>query len=84
MTYKVRVTVKLKTGVADPEGMTIADAAHSLGFSAVASVSAGKSFDLVLDASSDDEATRLAKDLAQRLLANLVLETFEVSSPVVC
>jgi phosphoribosylformylglycinamidine synthase len=75
---KARVFVTLKPSVFDPQGSTIAGALHSLGYQAVTDVRQGKYFELELDASSTDEAERLAREVADRVLANPVIESFRI------
>ena len=53
---KARVFVTLKPSVFDPQGQTIADALHSMGYAGVGDVRQGKYFELELDAASADEA----------------------------
>ena len=75
---KAVVTVMLKDGVLDPQGKAIGHALHSLGFSGVGEVRAGKVIELDLDA-TDPAAARLeAEAMARRLLANTVIERFHV------
>ena len=57
MTMKARVFVTLKPSVFDPQGHTIAEALHSLGYGGVADVRQGKFFELDLGAASPAEAT---------------------------
>ncbi len=80
---KARVFVTLKPSVFDPQGSTIAEALHSLGYGTVADVRQGKYFDLDLTVNSPDDAERLAAEVADRVLANPVIESFriEVSRP---
>jgi phosphoribosylformylglycinamidine synthase len=75
---KARVFVTLKPSVFDPQGSTIAEALHSLGYAAVSDVRQGKYFDLDLAVESPAEATRLASELANRVLSNPVIESFRV------
>ena len=75
---KARVFVTLKPSVFDPQGRTIAEALHSLGYDRVGDVRQGKFFELDLDVPSAEAARELAKDLADRVLANPVIETFRV------
>ena len=56
MTMKARVFVTLKPSVFDPQGHTIAEALHSLGYGGVADVRQGKFFELDLGAASPAEA----------------------------
>ena len=74
MRFDARVEVTLREGIADPEGATIERALPALGFLGVHEVRAGRSFRLVLDADSESAARELAQSLADRLLANPVLE----------
>lgn len=75
---KAVVFVALKPSVFDPQGNTIADALHSLGYEAVGSVRQGKYFELDLRVESAAEAERLAGEVAARVLANPVIESFRV------
>ncbi len=76
MTVKVYVT--LKRSILDPQGKTIAGALGTLGYGAVRDVRQGKYFELDVDAASADEARSLATEVADRLLANPVIESYRV------
>jgi phosphoribosylformylglycinamidine synthase PurS subunit len=75
---KARVFVTLKKSVFDPQGKTIQDALHSLGYHGVADVRQGKYFELDLDAPSPDAARKLASEVADKVLANPVIESYRV------
>ena len=75
---KARVFVTLKKSVFDPQGKTIADALHSMGYTGVADVRQGKFFELDIDASSADQAKTLAAEVANKVLANPVIESYRV------
>ncbi|HEY3884345.1 MAG TPA: phosphoribosylformylglycinamidine synthase subunit PurS [Vicinamibacterales bacterium] len=75
---KVRVFVTLKPSVFDPQGKTITDALHSLGHTAVADVRQGKFFELEIAAGSSDQARALASEVADKVLANPVIESYRV------
>jgi phosphoribosylformylglycinamidine synthase PurS subunit len=75
---KARVFVTLKPSVFDPQGKTIADALHSLGYSGVADVRQGKFFELDVAAASADQARAIAAEVADKVLANPVIESFNV------
>jgi phosphoribosylformylglycinamidine synthase PurS subunit len=75
---KARVFVTLKKSVFDPQGKTIADALHSMGYSGVGDVRQGKFFELELDAASADQAQKLAAEVADKVLANPVIESYRV------
>ncbi len=74
---KVQVTVVPKSGVLDPQGKAIAGALARLGFPGVGDVRAGKVFRVEVEAKDADEAKRLAAQMAEKLLANPVIEEFE-------
>jgi phosphoribosylformylglycinamidine synthase len=75
---KARVFVTLKPSVFDPQGRTIADALHSLGYAKVGDVRQGKYFELDLDVASAAEAETLAAEVSDRVLANPVIESFRI------
>lgn len=75
---KVRVDVMLKEGVLDPQGKAIGHALGNHGFKGVDNVRVGKVIEFDLDASSADRAKDMAKSMAEKLLANLVIEDFRV------
>ena len=75
---QVRVFVNLKPSILDPQGKTIAEALRTLGYAAVQDVRQGKYFELDVDAASAAEARTLAAEVADRLLANPVIESYRV------
>jgi phosphoribosylformylglycinamidine synthase len=75
---KAKVFVTLKPSVFDPQGHTIAEALHSLGYDAVADVRQGKYFELDLQVPNAADAKALASELANRVLANPVIESFRI------
>jgi phosphoribosylformylglycinamidine synthase subunit PurS len=75
---KATVTVMLKSGVLDPQGKAIAHALETLGFSGVNEVRAGKVIELDLAETDPARAKATAEDMARRLLANTVIESFRV------
>ena len=75
---RTRVFVTLKPSVFDPQGSTIAEALHSMGYTSVGDVRQGKYFELDVRAASAEEARALAAEVADRLLANPVIESYRV------
>ena len=78
MAYVASVNVMLKEGIADPQGQTIERALPALGFEGVSSVRVGKRIELHVDASDPNDARRKVAEMCERLLANPVIESFEV------
>ena len=69
----------LKTGVLDPQGKAIARALTGLGFPGVNDVRAGKLIELDLAETDPARARAAAEEMARRLLANPVIESFNVA-----
>jgi phosphoribosylformylglycinamidine synthase len=79
--WSAHVRVTLKAAVNDPQGLAIRGGLHQLGFSDVASVRAGKYFDIQLTAEDRSAVERQVAEMCRRLLANPVIEdyTFDLS-----
>ena len=77
---RVVVDVMLKPEILDAQGQAIQRALGRLGFAGVQSVRQGKRFELELDTDLDDAGLATVKEMAERLLANTVIEDFEVRS----
>jgi phosphoribosylformylglycinamidine synthase PurS subunit len=75
---RARVYVTLKPSVFDPQGRTIVDALQSLGYGGVADVRQGKYFELDLATTERAQAERLAADVADKVLANPVIESYRI------
>ncbi|MHB8219828.1 MAG: phosphoribosylformylglycinamidine synthase subunit PurS [Acidimicrobiales bacterium] len=78
MRFSARVEVRLRPGIADPEGATIERALPALGFTEVEGVRAGRLFRFSVEAGDRDAAAARAGELAHRLLANPVIEESSV------
>jgi phosphoribosylformylglycinamidine synthase len=75
---KAIVTVMLKDGVLDPQGKAIGHALNNLGFPQVGDVRAGKIIELELAETDPAAAKAAAQSMAEKLLANTVIESFKV------
>jgi phosphoribosylformylglycinamidine synthase subunit PurS len=75
---RARVFVTLKPSVFDPQGRTIADALQSLGYGGVEDVRQGKYFELDLATHEASEARALAAEVADKVLANPVIESYRI------
>ena len=69
--------VRPKEGILDPQGEAIRQALTTLGYPA-SSVRAGRVFDVELDVADTAEAERVGREAADRVLANGLIEGFEV------
>lgn len=78
MKFQTEVHVILKDGVLDPQGQTIGRALADLGFETIIGVNTGKIFKLQIDAESEAEAKDIAGKAASKLLANPIIERYEI------
>jgi len=75
---KAIVTVYPRREILDPQGKAIRDALGRIGFSGVEDVRAGKSFEIELAGDDREAAGRMLEEMCQRLLANPVVEDYEI------
>ena len=75
---RVVVDVMLKPEILDPQGRAVEGALARLGLTGVTGVRQGKRFQIDLDGDLDLERLDQVKQLSERLLANPVIEDFEV------
>lgn len=75
---RAQVIVRLKNGVLDPQGEAVMASLGSLGFEGVNGVRIAKLIEIDLDASDYDLAKQNVMEMADKLLANPVIESFEV------
>ena len=73
---KVRILVSFKDSVLDPQGQTVKNALHTLGYEAVQDVRQGKVFELDLEGLTRKDAEALVPEIAHRVLANPIIEKF--------
>ena len=77
---KALVYVTVKKEVLDPQGQAIKRACESLGYEGVNEVRQGKLFEIELADQDETAARRLIDELCNKLLANTVIEDFEIKS----
>ena len=78
--YRIAVHIVPRRGILDPQGKTVADALHTLGFSAVKDVHIGRHIVVDLDARDQKAAEQSTRGMCERLLANPVTEDYEIAS----
>ena len=79
MQFDVQVEVRLREGVADPQGQTIERSLPHLGFDGVTGVRVGKSIRFGLEAADEASARAEVEDMCARFLTNPVIEDSEVT-----
>ena len=78
MTYNVQIKVMLLKDLLDPQGKAVQAGLKSLGFNGVNDVRIGKHITLQVDAGSEEEAKQIADEASRKLLANPVMEFYEI------
>ena len=75
---KVKAIVTLKNGVLDPQGKAIQQTLNGMGFSSVNEFRQGKFFEVDVNEKDETKAKIKVEDMCKKLLANLVIENFEI------
>lgn len=78
MTYNVQIKVMPLKDLLDPQGKAVLGGLQNLGLNKVADVRVGKHITLQVDATSETEAKQLAEEASKKLLANPVMEFYEI------
>lgn len=78
-TYIASIDVTSRKNILSPESKAILDGLHKLGYAAVDNIQAGKHFEVNIKARHQLEARQLAEEMAEKLLANPVIEDYRVS-----
>ena len=76
---KALVKIMPKKGVLDPQGKAIEKSLNQLGFSKINSVIQGKLIEIEIDSINENDAQKIVEDASKQLLANLVIEDYEIT-----
>ena len=79
MKYIAHINVMPHKELLDPQGKAVNNSLHNLGLSQIQDVRIGKHITLNIEAGTKEAAAQLAEDACKKLLANQVMESFEVS-----
>ena len=79
MTYTVQIKVMPLKELLDPQGKAIAGGLQNLGLNSIEDVRVGKNITLQVNADSSEKAKQIAEEATKKLLANPVMEYFEIS-----
>ena len=80
MKFRVEIVVSLKPGLLDPQGKAVEASLPAMGWTNVSDVRIGKHIELIVDAGSEEAAVALAGEIAERLLANPVIENHRIAT----
>lgn len=78
MLYHVNIEITLKPTVMDAQGTTIERALHKMGHESVSNVRIGKFVTMEIEACCEDTAKSMADEMCIELLANQVIEQFDI------
>ena len=79
MTYSVQIKVMPLKELLDPQGKAVMGGLQNLGLNNVNDVRIGKNINLQIEADSPDQAKQIAEEASKKLLANPVMEYFEIA-----
>jgi phosphoribosylformylglycinamidine synthase len=78
MTYTAHIHIMPLKELLDPQGKAVNSSLHNLGLNQVQQVRIGKHISLLIEAADQEAAYRIAEEACQKLLANQVMESFEI------
>ena len=76
---KISIKVTLKKDVLDPQGKVIQQTLQNMGMDTLKSLRQGKYFEIEINENNEEKAKNKIEDMCKKLLANLIIEDFEVS-----
>ena len=79
MTYTVQVTIMPLKELLDPQGKAVMGGLGNIGLTGIQDVRIGKNVTLQIESASEENARQLAEEAAKKLLANPVMEYFEIT-----
>lgn len=79
MKYTVQIKVMPLKELLDPQGKAVMGGLQNLGLAGVEDVRVGKNITLQVNANTAEQAKQIAEEASKKLLANPVMEYFEVS-----
>ncbi len=77
--FEAKVTIQLKKGISDPEGVNTLKAIHLLGFPQVKNAKTIRIFDLLIDGADKNQVKKDVEAICQRLLTNPVIHNYEIT-----
>ena len=81
MNYTIQIKVMPLKELLDPQGKAVMNGLQNLGLKNVEDVRIGKNITLQIDADSEEKAKQIAEEASKKLLANPVMEYYEIEAP---
>jgi len=79
MKFKAEINVMPHKAILDPQGKAVTASMKNLNLEEITNIRIGKHISLEIDAKSKDEATKKVEEACQKLLANPIMEYFEIN-----
>jgi phosphoribosylformylglycinamidine synthase len=76
--FEAKITIGLKKGVSDPEGVNTLKALHLLGFNTVKEAKTIRTVDILIDDKNKEVVKKKVEQMCQRLLTNPVIHTYNI------
>jgi len=76
--FEAKVTIRLRKGISDPEGVNTLKTLHLLGFENVKDAKTIRTFDLLIDRKNKNDVKKDVEKMCQQLLTNPVIHTYEI------
>ena len=77
MKFSVKIT--LKKDVLDPQGKVVQQTLQNMGMDTLKNLRQGKYFEIEVNENNENKAKDKIEDMCKKLLANLIIEDFEIS-----
>ncbi|MFW6269971.1 MAG: phosphoribosylformylglycinamidine synthase subunit PurS [Bacillota bacterium] len=77
MRWKVEAKVNLKPEILDPQGSTVENSLHSMGYDEVDEVRIGKDITFFIEGDDKNDVETEVDEMCHRILANPVIENYE-------
>lgn len=76
--FLAKITVKFKKNVKNPEAQTLETLLKRLTINSVKGIDCSKVYEIKIDTKTESDAQKIAKEIAEKILSNPIIEEFEV------
>lgn len=76
--YKAKIKITLRKGILDVQGKAVEQALHSIDYDIMENVRIGKYVELDITAQNDGQAEEFVRDACTKIIANPIVEDFEI------
>jgi phosphoribosylformylglycinamidine synthase subunit PurS len=77
--YQAEIEIMPRKGLLDPQGKAVSLSMKNIGLNAISNARIGKFVTLEIEANTADEAKAMADEASTKLLANLIMESYEIT-----